>query len=153
MTDETMTDDRSDDGAADEQQPRHTGNINQSKYASLRWLYLLLGGLFFGLGIVGTLLPVMPTAPFVLLAAACWARGSERFYLWLINHKHMGKYIRDWEERRAVPKTGKWLACIMMSISSTLLFFTVPDAQLWVAWTVALVCFSVGVYLWRLPNA
>lgn len=132
---------------------RHTGSINQSKYASMRWLYLVLGGLFFGLGVVGVLLPVMPTAPFVLLAAACWARGSERFYLWLINHKYMGQYIRDWEERRAVPRRAKWLACIMMTLSGTLLFFTVPDAQLWVAWTVALVCFCVGIYLWRLPDA
>ncbi|SUD89766.1 YbaN family protein [Psychrobacter phenylpyruvicus] len=132
---------------------RHTGNVNQSKYASMRWLYLVLGGIFFGLGVVGVMLPVMPTAPFVLLAAACWARGSERFYLWLINHKYMGKYIRDWEARRAVPRRAKWLACIMMTLSGTLLFFTVPDAQLWVAWTVALVCFCVGIYLWRLPDA
>ncbi len=132
---------------------RHTGNVNQSKYASMRWMYLVLGSIFFGLGVVGVLLPVMPTAPFVLLAAACWARGSERFYLWLINHKHMGKYIRDWEARRAVPRNAKWLACIMMTLSGTMLFFTVPDAQIWVAWTVALVCFCVGIYLWRLPDA
>ena len=75
-------------------QQHYTGKINQSKHASLRWLYLILGGLFFGLGVIGALLPVMPTAPFILLAAACWARGSERFYLWLINHRFMGKYIR-----------------------------------------------------------
>ena len=137
----------------DNSQNRHTGNINQSKYASMRCLYLFLGSIFFGLGVVGALLPVMPTAPFVLLAAACWARGSERFYLWLINHKHMGQYIRDWEERRAVPRRAKWFACIMMSISGTMLFFTVPDAQIWVAWTVAIVCFCVGIYLWRLPDA
>ena len=137
----------------DDSQYRYTGNINPSKYASMRWLYLVLGGIFFGLGVVGALLPVMPTAPFVLLAAACWARGSKRFYLWLINHKYMGQYIRDWEKRRAVPRRAKWLACIMMTLSGTLLFFTVPDAQLWVAWTVALVCFCVGIYLWRLPDA
>lgn len=137
----------------DDSQYRYTGNINPSKYASMRWLYLVLGGMFFGLGVVGALLPVMPTAPFVLLAAACWARGSKRFYLWLINHKYMGKYIRDWEERRAVPRRAKWLACIMMTVSGTMLFFTVPDAQVWVAWTVALVCFCVGIYLWRWPDA
>lgn len=132
---------------------RYTGNISQSKYAHMRWLYLILGFIFFGLGVVGAVLPVMPTAPFILLAAACWARGSKRFYFWLINHKHMGKYVRDWEERRAVPRRAKWLACIMMSISGTMLFFTVPDDHIWVAWIVALVCFSVGIYLWRLPDA
>ncbi|PNK61887.1 DUF454 domain-containing protein [Psychrobacter sp. FDAARGOS_221] len=119
----------------------------------MRWIYLILGFLFFGLGVIGAVLPVMPTAPFVLLAAACWARGSKRFYLWLINHQYMGKYVRDWEQRRAVPRRGKWLACTMMSISSTMLFFTVPAAMIWVAWAVALTCFSVAIYLWRLPDA
>ncbi|UNK05221.2 YbaN family protein [Psychrobacter raelei] len=132
---------------------RHTGRINPSKYAHMRWLYLILGFVFFALGVIGAVLPVMPTAPFILLAAGCWARGSKRFYLWLINHKHMGKYIRDWEERRAVPRRAKWLACIMMSFSSSMLLLTVPEAKAWVAWTVALVCFCVGVYLWRLPDA
>lgn len=134
-------------------QQHYTGKINQSKYASLRWLYLILGGLFFGLGVIGALLPVMPTAPFILLAAACWARGSERFYLWLINHRFMGKYIRDWEERRAVPRRGKWLASIMMALSSTMLFFTVPAGMIWVAGLVASICAGVAIYLWRLPDA
>ena len=134
-------------------QNQYTGNINQHNNLLMRWVFLILGWVFFILGVIGALLPVMPTAPFILLAAGCWARGSKRFYLWLINHKYMGKYIRDWEERRAVPRRAKWLACIMMTLSGTMLFFTVPDAQIWVAWVVALVCFSVGVYLWRLPDA
>ncbi|WP_019673812.1 YbaN family protein [Psychrobacter lutiphocae] len=133
--------------------PRYTGSINQSKYAHMRWIYLILGFVFFVLGVIGAVLPVMPTAPFILLSAACWARGSERFYLWLINHKYMGQYVRDWEQRRAVPRRAKWLACIMMSISSTMLLFTVPEAQLWVAWVVIMVCFCVAIYLWRLPDA
>lgn len=132
---------------------QYTGKINPSKYAHMRWIYLVLGFLFFILGVIGAVLPVMPTAPFILLAAACWARGSKRFYLWLINHGYMGKYVRDWEDRRAVPRQAKWLACIMMTISGTMLFFTIPDKYIWVAWMVALVCLSVGVYLWRFPDA
>lgn len=131
----------------------HQGNLKQSKHPALRWVFLLLGFVFFALGIIGVLLPVMPTAPFVLLAAACWARGSKRFYHWLINHKYFGKYVRDWEERHAVPRYAKWLACIMMSISSAMMFFTMPDERLWVAWVVAITCTGVGIYLWRLPDA
>lgn len=133
--------------------PHYTGNIKQSKHAALRWIFLVLGVVFFVLGVIGALLPVMPTAPFILLSAACWARGSKRFYLWLINHRLFGKYVRDWEERRAVPRYAKWLACIMMSISAAMLFYRLPPDMQWVAWLVALVCTAVGIYLWRLPDA
>lgn len=131
----------------------HQGKLKQAKHPAIRWVFLLLGFVFFALGIIGVLLPVMPTAPFILLAAACWARGSKRFYHWLINHKHFGKYVRDWEERRAVPRYAKWLACIMMSVSVAMMFFTMPNERIWVAWTVAITCSAVGIYLWRLPDA
>ncbi|WP_261870340.1 YbaN family protein [Psychrobacter sp. JCM 18901] len=71
-------------------------------------------GCFFILGIIGILLPVMPTAPFILLAAGCWARSSRRFHFWLINHKYFGKFVRDWEENHAVPLYAKCLATVMM---------------------------------------
>lgn len=131
----------------------HQGSIKQFKHPALRWVFLLLGFVFFALGIIGVLLPVMPTAPFVLLAAACWARGSKRFYQWLINHKYFGKYVRDWEERRAVPRKGKWFACLGMSASSAMLFFQLPDEYIWIAGVVAITCTAVGIYLWRLPDA
>lgn len=131
----------------------YSGNVKQAKHPAMRWLFLLLGFVFFVLGIIGLLLPVMPTAPFILLSAACWARGSERFYLWLINHKYFGKFIRDWEKRHAVPRYAKWLACIMMTLSGTMLFYQLPAEKIWMAWCVAAVFTGVGIYLWRLPDA
>ena len=59
-----------------------------------RTLWFLLGGLFLGLGILGVLLPVLPTTPFMLLAAACFARSSERFYEWLITNPLFGEQVR-----------------------------------------------------------
>ena len=126
---------------------------NQHKSPTVRWLFLILGWLFFVLGIIGVLLPVMPTAPFILLAAGCWARSSRRFHFWLINHKYFGKFIRDWEDRHAVPFYGKVLATIMMTISTTMLFYRLPADMMWMAWLLALVCSGVAVYLFRLPNA
>ena len=126
---------------------------NQHKSPTVRWLFLILGWLFFVLGIIGVLLPVMPTAPFILLAAGCWARSSRRFHFWLINHKYFGKFIRDWEDHHAVPFYGKVLATIMMTISTTMLFYRLPADMMWIAWLVALVCSGVAVYLFRLPNA
>lgn len=126
---------------------------NQSKNPTVRWLFLTLGWLFFVLGIVGALLPVMPTAPFILLAAGCWARSSRRFHFWLINHKFFGKFVRDWENNHAVPFYAKCLATVMMAISTSMLFYRLPADMMWMAWAVAAVCSGVAVYLFRLPNA
>lgn len=126
---------------------------NQSSNATVRWTFVTLGWIFFVLGIIGVLLPVMPTAPFILLAAGCWARSSRRFHFWLINHRFFGKYVRDWEDRRAVPHYAKWLATIMMAISTTMMFYQLPADMIWVAWVIAAACSVVVIILFRLPNA
>ena len=120
---------------------------NQSNNPTVRWLFLVLGWLFFALGIIGILLPVMPTAPFILLAAGCWARSSRRFHFWLINHKYFGKFVRDWENNHAVPLYAKYLASIMLTISTLMLFYRLPADILWIAWIVAAVGSGVIVYL------
>jgi uncharacterized membrane protein YbaN (DUF454 family) len=126
---------------------------NQSANPTVRWTFLIMGWIFFGLGIIGALLPVMPTAPFILLAAGCWARSSRRFHFWLINHKFFGKFIRDWEDRHAVPRYAKFLATLMMTLSTSMLFYRLPNELLWMAWVVAAVCSAVAIYLFRLPDA
>jgi uncharacterized membrane protein YbaN (DUF454 family) len=126
---------------------------NQSANPTVRWTFLIMGWIFFGLGIIGALLPVMPTAPFILLAAGCWARSSRRFHFWLINHKFFGKFIRDWEDRHAVPRYAKFLATLMMTLSTSMLFYRLPNELLWLAWVVAAVCSAVAIYLFRLPDA
>ena len=114
---------------------------------TVRWTFVILGWLFFVLGIIGVLLPVMPTAPFILLAAGCWARSSRRFHFWLINHKYFGKFVRDWENNHAVPLYAKWLATIMMTISTTMLFFNIPTDMIWMAWLVAVVYWGSGLFV------
>lgn len=131
----------------------HRPKTNQAANPTVRWTFLIIGWIFFVLGIIGALLPVMPTAPFILLAAGCWARSSRRFHFWLINHKYFGKFVRDWEKNHAVPLYAKWLGTIMMALSTTMLFFRLPDKNLWIAWVVAAVCSGVAIYLFRLPNA
>jgi len=131
----------------------HRPKTNQSTSPTVRWIFVILGWIFFVLGIIGALLPVMPTAPFILLSAGCWARSSRRFHFWLINHKYFGKYVRDWEAHRAVPLYAKWLATIMMTISTSMLFYRLPADMMWMAWLVAAICSGVAIYLFRLPNA
>ena len=126
---------------------------NQSNNPTVRWIFLILGWVFFILGIIGALLPVMPTAPFILLAAGCWARSSRRFHFWLINHRIFGKFVRNWEENHAVPHYAKWFGTIMMALSTGMLFYRLPQDMLWVAGVVAVICSAVAIYLFRLPDA
>ena len=65
---------------------------------------LVVAGFFFvGLGVVGIFLPLLPTTPFLLLAAACFAHSSERFYRWLVNNRWFGPYVRGYREGRGIP--------------------------------------------------
>jgi uncharacterized membrane protein YbaN (DUF454 family) len=69
----------------------------------LKYLLIAIGTLSVALGFLGIFLPVLPTTPFLLLAAACYIRSSERFYCWLINNRYCGKYIRDYREKKGIP--------------------------------------------------
>jgi len=72
------------------------------------------GVLCVGLGVLGIFLPVLPTTPFLLLAAACFVRSSDRLYNWLIHHKWFGAYIRNYREHRAVTLKSKIIALVML---------------------------------------
>jgi uncharacterized membrane protein YbaN (DUF454 family) len=69
--------------------------------AWLRAVWLLGGALALATGVVGIFLPLLPTTPFVLLAAFCFARGSPRWEAWLLAHPRFGPLVRDWRERHA----------------------------------------------------
>jgi len=84
---------------------------NKNKKRELRrYLLIIIGTLFLGLGIIGIFLPLLPTTPFFLLAAACYARGSKRFYNWLLTHRWFGNYIKNYRERKGIPLKIKALA-------------------------------------------
>ncbi len=82
-----------------------------------RYLWGGLGGLSFGLGAVGIVLPLLPTTPFMLLAAFCFARSSPRLEQWLVGHPRFGPAIRDWQAHRAIAPRAKVLA--MLAIAAT----------------------------------
>jgi len=72
------------------------------------------GTLFIGLGTLGIFLPLLPTTPFLLLAAACYARGSKRFYNWLITNRWFGNYIKNYREKKALPLRIKALSVVLL---------------------------------------
>ncbi|MFT3688193.1 YbaN family protein [Paenirhodobacter sp.] len=76
----------------------------------VRGVFLLLGLVFTLLGFVGVFLPVMPTTPFLLVAAACFARSSTRLEAWLLAQPHFGPLLRNWRDHGAIPRYAKWLS-------------------------------------------
>ena len=66
------------------------------------------------LGLLGVILPGLPTTPFVLLAAACFAKASPRLYRWLTQHRYLGPMVRDWEAHRSLPLRIKWISTTLM---------------------------------------
>ena len=70
----------------------------------LRYVLLAIGWLSVALGVIGIFLPVLPTTPFLLLAAACFARSSPRFYQWLVEHPRLGPWIRDYLDGNGIDR-------------------------------------------------
>lgn len=112
--------------------------------------WVALGAVFVLLGIVGAILPVLPTTPFLLLAAWAAGRGWPQFEAWLVAHPRLGPPIRRWRHHRAVPRSAKWLASLTMAASVALLLLSnapvalklaLPVLLSWVAW-----------WLWRRPE-
>jgi uncharacterized membrane protein YbaN (DUF454 family) len=107
-----------------------------------RRLLIVAGTLSTGLGIIGVFVPILPTTPFLLLAAACYIRSSERFYHWLINSRIFGAYVRNYMEGRGIP--------IRIKISTILLLWltiglTATFAVQSIVIRVVLICIAIGV--------
>ena len=115
-----------------------------------RWLWWLLAYASLALGIVGIVVPGLPTVPFVLLAAYAAARGSHRLRARLLADPRFGPMICDWEREGAVSRRAKRLATAMMAACAVLLFLTAPRA--WMAATVSGVMAVVALWLWRRPE-
>lgn len=80
----------------------------------MRVVWILSGGLALALGLAGIVLPLLPTTPFVLLAAFCFARSSPRLHGWLLAHRTFGPIIHNWSEHRAIPPRAKRAAILAM---------------------------------------
>ncbi len=78
------------------------------------WILILCGILFVGLGGLGIFLPLLPTTPFLLLAAACFIRSSDRLYKWMITNRIFGSYIKNYREKKAVPRRIKVFTLIFL---------------------------------------
>lgn len=118
----------------------------------LRGILIGCGWLFIAAGCIGIFLPLVPTVPFLLLAAACFARSSERFHSWLIEHDRLGPLIREYLHHGRIPLRAKRMAIGMVWISfpaSAYLFVPV----LWLKIVLLVIAASITLYLLALPTA
>ncbi|PTT80386.1 DUF454 domain-containing protein [Pelomonas sp. HMWF004] len=120
------------------------------RQAAGRLLWRALAVLSLVLAVVGAVLPVLPTVPFLILAAWAGGKGWPALEAWLLNHPHYGPGIRRWRERGAVPRKAKWLATCMMTLSAVLL--ALSSAPLTVKIVVPVVMAIVATWLWRRPE-
>jgi len=112
--------------------------MNSSRLVKI--LLRIAGTLLVGIAILGIFLPILPTTPFLLLAAVCYARSSEKLYNWLLNSKYLGSYIRNYREKRGIPLKIK-------IITISLLVLTIGYASIFVVhiWWVKICLFLIAV--------
>lgn len=116
----------------------------------VRWFWLICGALCLLLGVIGIVLPLLPTTPFVLLAAYCFSLGSARYEQWLLTHPRFGPMVRDWRSQRAVPLRAKQVAWGTMTISSFIAWWFMPAN---IGWIPGACCALVALWMWRLPTS
>ncbi|MCR9143284.1 MAG: YbaN family protein [bacterium] len=115
----------------------------------VRYILIGVGWLSVGLGIVGIPLPLLPTTPFLLLAAICFAYSSPRFYSWLMNHRLFGPYIREWREHGSIPLRAKVTAIVLIVVTiGSSIVFLIPL----LAVKILLGCIGLGVIVFLLST-
>ena len=118
--------------------------------APYRWLLMAAAVLSLGVGLVGVVVPGLPTTVFVLLAAWLAARSSPALSVWLDNHHLTGPIIRHWREGRCIPKKAKFAAAAGMTLSVVIMWFS--SMPFWAFLPTVVVMTVVLVWLWRLPE-
>lgn len=121
------------------------------KQQFIKFIYLSLGWLFVGVGTAGIFLPLLPTTPFILLASACFLRGSPTVSAWLFAHPKFGPILKNWHQDKSVEPHVKKRANIFIVLSFCLSIFFVPYISL----KIVLLCIMIGLLIWfnRLPDA
>lgn len=123
-----------------------------NKYLALhKVIFVFLGFLSLGIGILGIFLPILPTTPLVILAAYFFSKGSKRLHRWLTENPYFGEMIKDWEGHKVIPLKAKVLATSMIipSFAYTLIF--VPVA-VWIKIIVTCIGAYALHFIWTKPE-
>ncbi|MFA9460070.1 YbaN family protein [Thiohalorhabdus methylotrophus] len=117
----------------------------------MRWLWQLFGWCNVGMGVTGVFLPVLPTTPFLLVAAWAFTRSSERAHRWLVTHPRFGPYLEAWWQYRAIPRRGKWIA--VLSLFASMAIAVGAGLPVWALVLQGLLLTCVGTFLVTRPTS
>ena len=112
-------------------------------------ILIIIGWLAVVLATLGVVLPLLPTTPFLLLAAWCFARSSPRFHHWLLYRSWFGSYIRHWQDHRALPPGAKPRALIFIVLTFAVSLYLVNI--LWVRLLLLVMMCALLFFMWRMP--
>lgn len=124
----------------------------------IRGIWFVVGTFCLVLGAIGIILPILPTTPFLLAAAACYYKSSSRMHKWLLNNKWFGEYIRNYKEGKGIPRKTKATALIVLwvTIGVTTIFFLDRLLPVFLVLPMQLIMISVAIivttYMLRLPT-
>lgn len=113
----------------------------------VRLAFLIAGHVCLGLAVAGIVLPLLPATVFLLAAAACYARGSQKFYDWLLHHKWFGPPIKDWQRHRAMTVKSKVVAIVSVVAGVSVSMFLVKQPWMRIGLGVVVVGVTVTVLL------
>ena len=126
-------------------------DVHLAKFRATQFFYTLAGHFALGFGLLGILLALLPTTPLLLLAGFCYARGSERFYLWLMTNRYFGPYMRAWRDNRGIPLAVKlYVIVLLWLVLGATIVFVVP--LVWVRVLLAVIGIGVTAFLLQLPT-
>ncbi|MFY0595094.1 MAG: YbaN family protein [Cognatishimia sp.] len=117
----------------------------------MRYIWGTIGLIAVGLGLLGIILPLLPTVPFLLLAAFCFARSSERLHSWMMDHPTLGPPIQDWQDNGAISLKAKKLATL--SVVAVFAISWVLDVKATVLIIQAVTLSCVMLFIWTRPDA
>ncbi len=106
----------------------------------MRPLYRMGGVLCVILAVIGAVLPIMPTVPFLLLAVFCFARSNPEWERRILDHPHWGPQVRDWRERRAISRRSKTAAILAMTAGAVVTWYTLGAPYYYVSIAILIVC-------------
>ncbi|MHA2313760.1 MAG: YbaN family protein [Candidatus Hermodarchaeia archaeon] len=116
-----------------------------------RILFSVLGTLFLGFGCIGVLLPIVPTTPFLLLAAACYIRGSKRLHQWMMRNQIFGAFLRNYLERKGITSRHKLFTLTFLWVMISLTIFYIRDNSILPPF-LFIIAFAVSVHILKLPT-
>jgi uncharacterized membrane protein YbaN (DUF454 family) len=125
---------------------------SSKKQRVVRALLLVAGTISLALGAVGIFLPILPTTPFLLVAAACYLRSSERMHKWLINNRWFGEYIKNYQAGKGIPMKTKIVALTILWATILYSTFFIVDEILVAQLVLVVIACGVTVHLMRLPT-